>query len=61
MAVVSAPEAVQRERVLARPGMTEERLRSILERQVPDAEKRAKADFVVDTVRPPEAGSWWST
>ena len=50
VAVVSAPEAVQRERVLARPGMTEERLNSIMERQVPDAEKRAKADFNIDTV-----------
>ena len=50
VAVVSAPEPAQRERVLARPGMTEERLQSILARQVPDAEKRAKADFVIDTV-----------
>lgn len=51
VAVVSAPEPMQRERVLARPGMTEERLRSILERQIPDYEKRAKADFVINTVR----------
>ena len=58
VAVVSAPEAVQKERVLARPGMTEERLKSILDRQVPDAEKRAKADFVIDTVRLPAAGTW---
>ena len=56
VAVVSAPEAVQRERVLARPGMTEDRLNSIIERQVPDAEKRAKADFIIDTVSVP-AGS----
>ncbi|CAL5225480.1 g8304 [Coccomyxa viridis] len=49
VAVVSAPEPVQRERVLARPGMTEERLQNILARQVPDADKRAKADFVIDT------------
>ena len=47
--VVSAPAAVQRQRVLARPGMTEARLQAILARQVPDAEKRAAADFVIDT------------
>jgi dephospho-CoA kinase len=46
--VVSAPEAVQRARVLARPGMTEDRLDAILARQMPDAEKRARADFLVD-------------
>ena len=51
VAVVSAPEAVQVERVLKRPGMTEERLRSIMGRQVPDAEKRRRAQFVIDTVR----------
>ena len=51
VAVVSAPEALQVERVLKRPGMTEERLRSIMSRQVPDAEKRERAQFVVDTVR----------
>jgi dephospho-CoA kinase len=47
--VVSAPAAVQRERVLARAGTTERRLTAILARQTPDAEKRAKADFVIDT------------
>ena len=47
--VVSAPAAVQRERVLARPRMTEAKLDSIVKRQISDAEKRSKADFVVDT------------
>jgi dephospho-CoA kinase len=47
--VVSAPEAVQRERVMARPDMTAEKLDAILARQLPDAEKRARADIVIDT------------
>jgi len=47
--VVSAPADVQRERALERPGMTEGKLAEILQRQLPDARKRAQADFVVDT------------
>jgi dephospho-CoA kinase len=46
---VSAPEEAQRARVLARPGMTEDKLAAILAKQLPDAEKRRRADFVVDT------------
>jgi dephospho-CoA kinase len=47
--VVSAPSALQRQRVLARPGMTEERLDAILQRQMPDEDKRRRAHFVIDT------------
>ena len=47
--VVSAPADVQRERVLTRPGMTDAKFEAILAKQVPDADKRGRADFVVDT------------
>lgn len=54
--VVTAPASVQRERVLARPGMTPDKLDRILERQWPDVRKREAADFVVNT-----AGSFAET
>jgi dephospho-CoA kinase len=47
--VVSAPAAVQKARVLERPDMTEAHYRAILDRQLPDSEKRRRANFVIDT------------
>ncbi|PVE24697.1 dephospho-CoA kinase [Microvirga sp. KLBC 81] len=49
--VVSAPADVQRARVMGRPGMTEETFGAILSKQMPDAQKRARAHFIVDTSR----------
>jgi dephospho-CoA kinase len=47
--LVTAPESVQKARVLARPGMTQERFAAILTKQMPDSEKRKRAHFIVDT------------
>jgi dephospho-CoA kinase len=51
IAVVSAPAGIQWERVMARPGMTEAKFEAILKKQVPDAEKRRRADYVIDSGR----------
>ncbi|SDE64814.1 dephospho-CoA kinase [Limimaricola pyoseonensis] len=53
--VVSAPSDLQAERVLARPGMSRAQLDAILTRQMPDVEKRARADYVIETVTPDAA------
>lgn len=47
--LVSAPFAIQKQRVLARPNMSEEKFNAIIAKQMPDAEKRAHADFIVDS------------
>jgi dephospho-CoA kinase len=53
--VVSAPLAVRRERALRRPGVSEARFAALSERQMPDADKRARAHFIIDTTGPLEA------
>ena len=52
VAVVSTDAQTQRQRVMARPGMTEDLLALVLSRQMPDAEKRARADWIIPTDSP---------
>ena len=56
--LVTAPPALQRARVLARPGMTESQFRLILSRQMPDAEKRARATHIVETLSPDQTRAY---
>lgn len=56
--LVTAPPELQRQRVLARPGMTEETLALILSRQMPDAQKRARATHIVETLSPPQTRAY---
>jgi dephospho-CoA kinase len=55
VAVTVCDEAIQRQRALARPGMTVEKLETMLARQLPQAEKRKRADYIFDTSGPIEA------
>jgi dephospho-CoA kinase len=55
--LVSAPETVQKERVLARPGMTPAKLAAILAKQMPDADKRRRSHFIIDTSRGHDAAA----
>jgi dephospho-CoA kinase len=52
VAVTAVDDAIQRERALARPGMSVDKLEAILARQLPQAEKRHRADYVFDTAKP---------
>ena len=53
--VVTAPAHIQAARVMARPGMTEERFAAILSRQMPDAEKRERANYIINSGSRPRA------